>query len=58
MWFAPTLHYLPVRLLIQQDEATYIDLMLDRAPLQADAAPRAPRPRAEPRRLAPRRRAA
>jgi Protein of unknown function (DUF3108) len=39
VWFAPTLQYLPVRLLIRQDEATYIDLMLDRLPLQADAAP-------------------
>ena len=39
VWFAPTLQYLPVRLLIRQDEATYIDLMLDRLPLQADPAP-------------------
>ena len=33
-WFAPTLQYLPVRLLIRQDEATYIDMMIDRLPLQ------------------------
>ena len=33
-WFAPTLQYLPVRLLIRQDEATYIDLMIDRLPQQ------------------------
>ncbi len=37
-WFAPTLQYLPVRLLIRQDEATYIDMMIDRLPLQAAAA--------------------
>jgi hypothetical protein len=35
VWFAPTLQYLPVRLLIRQDDATYVDLMLDRAPQQA-----------------------
>jgi Protein of unknown function (DUF3108) len=40
-WFAPTLQYLPVRLLIRQDEATYIDMMIDRLPLQAAAAPEA-----------------
>jgi Protein of unknown function (DUF3108) len=39
VWFAPTLQYLPVRLLIRQDEATYIDMMLDRLPLQADPVP-------------------
>jgi hypothetical protein len=38
-WFAPTLQYLPVRLLIRQDEATYIDMMIDRLPQQAAAAP-------------------
>ena len=37
-WFAPSLQYLPVRLLIRQDEATYIDLMLERLPQQALAA--------------------
>ena len=37
-WFVPTLQYLPVRLLIRQDEATYIDLMLDRLPQQEAAA--------------------
>jgi Protein of unknown function (DUF3108) len=35
VWFAPTLQYLPVRIRIQQDADTYIDLMLDAAPLQA-----------------------
>jgi hypothetical protein len=34
-WFAPTLQYLPVRMLIRQDEATYVDMMLDGLPLQA-----------------------
>jgi hypothetical protein len=34
-WFAPTLAYLPIRLRIRQDEATFVDLRLDRAPLQA-----------------------
>jgi hypothetical protein len=37
-WFAPTLAYLPIRLRIRQDEATYVDLRLDRAPLQAVSA--------------------
>ncbi len=36
IWFAPSLQYLPVRILIRQDEATYIDLMLDKPPLQAN----------------------
>ena len=35
IWFAPSLQYLPVRILIRQDEATYVDLRLDKAPLQA-----------------------
>jgi hypothetical protein len=41
-WFAPTLQYLPVRLLIRQDEATYIDMMIDRLP-QQEAPASAPR---------------
>ena len=36
-WYAPSLQYLPVRILIRQDEQTYIDLMLDRLPQQATA---------------------
>ena len=40
-WFAPSLQYLPVRLLIRQDEATYIDLMLERLPQQEAAPPAA-----------------
>ena len=35
IWFAPSLQYLPVRILIRQDESTYIDLTLDKPPLQA-----------------------
>jgi hypothetical protein len=37
MWFAPTLQYLPVRILIRQDERNYVDLLLDRLPEQADS---------------------
>lgn len=39
MWFAPTLQYLPVRIRIHQNAETYLDLMLNRPPLQADTAP-------------------
>lgn len=35
MWIAPSLQYLPVRILIRQDEQTFVDLMLEKAPLQA-----------------------
>ncbi len=35
IWFAPTLQYLPVRILIRQDESSFIDLLLERPPLQA-----------------------
>jgi hypothetical protein len=35
IWFAPSLQYLPVRIRIQQDADTFIDLMMDAAPLQA-----------------------
>jgi hypothetical protein len=34
-WFAPSLRFLPVRILIRQDEQTFIDLMIDRPPLEA-----------------------
>ncbi|EHR72948.1 Protein of unknown function (DUF3108) [Burkholderiales bacterium JOSHI_001] len=34
IWIAPTLQYLPVRILIHQDEQTWVDLMLERAPQQ------------------------
>ena len=35
VWFAPRLQYLPVRIRIQQDAETFIDLMINAAPLQA-----------------------
>lgn len=35
VWLAPSLQFLPVRLLIRQDADTYIDLTLKSAPLQA-----------------------
>ncbi|MBL8342148.1 MAG: DUF3108 domain-containing protein [Rubrivivax sp.] len=34
-WVAPSLQYLPVRILIRQDDETYVDLMLSRLPQQA-----------------------
>jgi hypothetical protein len=38
VWFAPSLQYLPVRLLIRQDEQTYVDLTIERLPEQEAAA--------------------
>jgi hypothetical protein len=35
MWFAPSLQYLPVRLLIRQDAQTYVDLAMEGLPEQA-----------------------
>lgn len=32
IWFAPTLQYLPVRIRIELDESTYIDLLIAKAP--------------------------
>lgn len=43
VWFAPTLQYLPVRIRIQQDTDTFVDLVINAAPLQA--APDATEPR-------------
>lgn len=34
-WFAPGLQYLPARIRVQQDSTTYLDLVLDKPPLQA-----------------------
>ena len=50
VWLAPSLQYLPVRLLIRQNEAAYIDLML-KAPPQQGAAETGPevKPPAAPR---------
>jgi hypothetical protein len=36
MWVAPSLQYLPVRIVIRQDEETYVDLVIERLPLQAE----------------------
>jgi hypothetical protein len=41
VWVAPSLQYLPVRILIRQDAQTYVDLLLKELPLQA-AAPAPP----------------
>ena len=35
-WVAPSLQYLPVRILIRQDERSYVDLLIERLPQQAD----------------------
>jgi hypothetical protein len=35
LWYAPALQYLPVRILIRQDESTYVDLMIEKLPEQA-----------------------
>ncbi len=35
IWIAPSLQYLPVRILIRQDEDTYLDLLISRLPQQA-----------------------
>lgn len=36
MWVAPSLQYLPVRIVVRQDAETYIDLALQRLPQQAE----------------------
>jgi len=38
VWFAPSLQNLPVRIRLQQDAETFVDLQLDAAPLQATEA--------------------
>jgi len=49
IWVAPTLQYLPVRILIRDKGDNWVDLMLDKPPLQAApvSAP-APEPRRDP----------
>ncbi len=37
VWFAPSLQYLPVRILIRQDAENFIDLVIERLPQQAQA---------------------
>ena len=39
IWFAPTLQYLPVRILIRQREESFADLTLERPPQQAAPGP-------------------
>jgi len=36
VWIAPSLQYLPVRILIRQDAETFVDLLVERLPQQAD----------------------
>jgi hypothetical protein len=36
IWFAPTLQYLPVRIRIHQDAETFVDMLLETRPLQAE----------------------
>jgi hypothetical protein len=36
IWFAPTLQYLPVRIRIHQDAETFVDLLLETRPVQAE----------------------
>jgi hypothetical protein len=38
MWMAPALQYLPVRIFIQQDAETHLELTLKKPPVQAAAA--------------------
>ncbi len=35
LWFAPSLQYLPVRIVVRHDDQTHVDLLLDRLPQQA-----------------------
>jgi len=37
IWFAPSLQYLPVRILVRANDKTYMDLQMERAPEQAPA---------------------
>ncbi len=37
-WVAPSLQYLPVRIVIRQDAETYLDLLIERLPEQAERA--------------------
>ena len=36
VWVAPSLQYLPVRILIRQDAQSYVDLLIERLPQQAE----------------------
>ena len=37
MWVAPTLQYLPARIVIRQDADTWVDMLIASLPLQAAA---------------------
>jgi hypothetical protein len=39
VWLAPSVQYLPVRMVLRRDADTWIELQLNRVPLQAEAAP-------------------
>ena len=39
IWLAPSLQYLPIRLLLRQGEETYLDSVMDKAPQQIAAEP-------------------
>jgi hypothetical protein len=56
MWIAPSLEYLPVRIVIRQDADTFVDLLITRLPLQAAPAEvgREPGPPAAPASAVPR----
>ena len=43
LWFAPTLQYLPVRVMIRHGDEAWVDLVLDRLPEQAAAQPALPK---------------
>ena len=40
IWIAPSLQYLPVRILVRQSAETWLDLLLDALPMQGEAPPR------------------
>lgn len=48
LWVAPSMQYLPVRILIRQDAKTWIDLLVNQLPLQAAPAKSDP-PKEKPR---------
>ena len=49
LWIAPELRYLPVRIRIEQDAATFIDLMISGKPeMAAPAAPPSSEPKGKP----------
>lgn len=49
MWIAPSLQYLPARILLRQDAESYGELILNSRPLQSGPPPSPPAPRASER---------